>query len=192
MEIWMPTKKRSISKLNRKTGITARQERLIRSYLKLPYSRILIPEEDGRFSAEVLEFSGCNAQGNNAGEAFANLEEAAKSWIAACLRDGKEIPTPSVNYGYSGKFLLRLPRDLHRIASRKAERDAVSLNQCIVTSVAAWVGADNLLERLGARFQRKAPIILNQVLIHENATTASSRVVFPLAITTTSGMLADG
>jgi antitoxin HicB len=157
-------------------AITTKQEKTIKEYLKLPYSRILIPEEDGRFSAEVLEFSGCIAQGDNAGEAFDNLEQAAKLWLAACLRDGKDIPPPAVNYGYSGKFVLRLPRDLHRIASRKAERDAVSLNQCIVSSVAAWVGADNLLERMVSRFQHKRPVIINQVFFDSNATTSNSRV----------------
>jgi len=144
-------KRHSNSKRNQRTATSVDEERAIGEYLKQPYSRILIPDEDG-LSAEVLEFSGCIAQGDNPTEAFENLEKAAKSWIVATLRSGKEIPQPSVNYGYSGKFVLRLPRDLHRMAARKAERDGVSLNQCIVSSVAAWVGADNLLERLVSRF----------------------------------------
>ena len=54
-------------------------------YLKEPYSRVLLPEEDGRFSAEILEFPGCFAQGDNPGEAFDNLEMTAKSWIIGII-----------------------------------------------------------------------------------------------------------
>jgi antitoxin HicB len=120
----------------------------IQDYLKLPYARILIPEEDGRFSAEVLEFPGCYSQGNSAGEAFENLEKSATGWIESCLRLGQEIPPPSANQGFGGRIALRLPRSLHRVAVHKAQRDGISLNQCLVTAIAAWVGADNLFERI--------------------------------------------
>ncbi len=122
-----------------------------RDHLKLPYARILIPEGDGRFSAEVLEFPGCYSQGNSAEDAFENLEKAAVAWIEACQKLGQEIPPPSANQGYGGRFALRLPRSLHRLAAHKAERDGVSLNQCLVTAIAAWVGADNLFERIARK-----------------------------------------
>jgi predicted RNase H-like HicB family nuclease len=124
-----------------------------KDYLKEPYARILIPEEDGGFSAEVLEFPGCYAQGETAGEAFTNLEKAAIAWIEVCLDQGQEIPPPSSNQGYSGRLALRMPRALHRAATHKAHRDGVSLNQCLVTAVAAWVGADNLVERMAHKIE---------------------------------------
>jgi predicted RNase H-like HicB family nuclease len=119
-------------------------------YLKEPYSRILIPEkkEDGRYSAEILEFPGCYAQGSTPNEAFENLEEAARSWITACLANGQEIPQPATNHGYSGKFALRLPRSLHRKASQLAHREGVSLNQLFVTAISSWLGSDDLLSRM--------------------------------------------
>jgi predicted RNase H-like HicB family nuclease len=123
------------------------------NYLQQPYARILIPEEDGRFSAELLEFPGCYAEGDTADEAYTNLEKAAKSWIALTLDEGQDIPPPSANYDYSGKVMLRLPKSLHRMAARKAERDGVSLNQCLVTAVAAWVGADHLARQFVTKFQ---------------------------------------
>ncbi len=125
-------------------------------YLAQPYARILIPEASGGVSAELLEFPGCFAEGETANEAFANLEKAASSWIEVALSQGQEIPLPSASYGYSGKLVLRLPRELHRLASQKANRDGVSLNQCLVTAIAAWVGADNLYQRLVDRLERIA------------------------------------
>ncbi|KKK46677.1 hypothetical protein LCGC14_3162840, partial [marine sediment metagenome] len=41
--------------------------------LKRPYTRILVPEEDGSFSAEILEFPGCYADGETATDAYDNL-----------------------------------------------------------------------------------------------------------------------
>ena len=123
--------------------------RSAKDYLKLPYARILIPGEDGRFSAEVLEFPGCYSQGDSAGEAFTNLEKAAAAWDRGVpkarpekFRHHRRIK------GFGGRFALRLPRSLHRLAAHKAERDGVSLNQCLVAAIAAWVGADNLFERI--------------------------------------------
>jgi len=125
-------------------------------YLKEPYSRILIPEskEDGRYSAEILEFPGCYAQGSTPNEAFQNLEEAAKSWISTCLGSGQEIPPPATNHGYSGKFALRLPRSLHRKAAQLAHREGVSVNQLFVTAISSWLGSDDLLSRMAENATR--------------------------------------
>lgn len=58
---------------------------MLQEYLKQPYSRILIPNDDGSFSAEILEFPGCFAQGDSVTEAIKNIEDSALSWIQACL-----------------------------------------------------------------------------------------------------------
>jgi antitoxin HicB len=147
----MTTKKGLLAKSGKTMDISKKPPE---DYLKEPYARILIPEADGTFSAELLEFPGCFSQGDSPNEAFRNLEEAAKSWIEAALDQGQEIPPPSANHGYSGKIALRLPRSLHRLAMRKAERDNVSLNQCLVTAIASWVGADDVYTRYAERLSR--------------------------------------
>ena len=123
------------------------------AYLKEPYSRILIPNDDGTFSGEVLEFPGCVAEGDTANQAMENLEAAAMSWIEASLEQGLDIPEPSLNQGFGGKVALRLPRSLHRQAARLAERDGVSLNQFLVTAIAARVGAEDFNTRLSEKFE---------------------------------------
>jgi predicted RNase H-like HicB family nuclease len=127
----------------------------LENYLKKPYSRILIPDdESGTFTAEVLEFPGCIAQGDTAQEAYEQLEEAAKAWIEAALELGQEIPPPSLAHGYGGKVALRLPKSLHRHAAMAAERDGTSLNQFIVTAIAEKVGAHKLYEKLTGRMEQ--------------------------------------
>lgn len=145
--------KKSLPAKLRAGMVTRHENRRPEDYLRLPYARILIPEENGEFSAEVLEFPGCYAQGTSPDEAFRNLESAAAAWIKTCLDLDQEIPPPSANQGYGGRVALRLPRSLHRLAAHKAERDGVSLNQCLVTAVAAWVGADNLFERISQKVE---------------------------------------
>jgi antitoxin HicB len=117
-------------------------------YLKSPYARILIPQEDHTYFAEILEFPGCFAQGTTPQEAFGNLEEAAKAWIESALDQGQEIPPPSTNEGFSGRLILRLPRSLHRRATRMAERDRTSLNQFLMAAIAERLGAESLFNRM--------------------------------------------
>jgi len=127
----------------------------LENYLKKPYSRILIPDdESGTFTAEILEFPGCIAQGDTAKEAYERLEEAAKAWIEAALELGQEIPPPSLAHGYGGKVALRLPKSLHRQAAMAAERDGTSLNQFMVTAIAEKVGAHKLYEKLTGRMEQ--------------------------------------
>ena len=79
--------------------------------LKRPYARILIPdEESGTFTAQILEFPGCVAQGVNPAEAYERLESAAESWIEAALEMQQEIPPPAAEIQFSERFALRPPR----------------------------------------------------------------------------------
>jgi predicted RNase H-like HicB family nuclease len=122
--------------------------------LKAPYSRVLIPEDDGTFSAEILEFPGCFAQGNTPNEAFSNLEEAAKVWIEASLAQGLNIPSPSLNQSYSGKIALRIPRSLHKRAAQMAARDSTSLNQFLITAISSRIGAEDYHAHLVDNFEK--------------------------------------
>lgn len=128
----------------------------IDEYLKKPYSRILTPCEESGFTAEILEFPGCFAEGETAGKAYEALERAAKSWIEAAREQGQEIPEPINNQGYGGKIALRLPRSIHRQAVRMAERDETSLNQFLLGAISTRIGAEdfcnNLIERLRSGF----------------------------------------
>jgi len=125
-------------------------------YLKEPYSRVLIPdEESGTYTALILEFPGCIAQGDTPQEAYEHLEDAAKQWIEAALNLKQEIPSPSQSVSFGGRVLLRLPRSLHRQLSLIAEREGVSLNQFIVSALAEKVGAFNLYDKLTKKMDQK-------------------------------------
>jgi antitoxin HicB len=108
--------------------------------LKKPYARLAIPDEDGSFTAEIVEFPGCIASGHTMVEALDNLERIAVDWIAAALEQGQDIPEPLEAAGYSGKLVVRMSKSLHKRAAFCAERDGVSLNLFIVNCIAEQVG----------------------------------------------------
>jgi predicted RNase H-like HicB family nuclease len=144
--------------------------------LNRPYSRILIPEEDGTYTADMLEFSGCHAEGDTAAEAIKNLEEAAAEWIDAAIDQGQEIPPPMASRGYSGKINLRLPKSIHKQAARFAQRDDVSLNQFFTNAIAARVGAEELGERVVQRLERRLPFVIAIM----NVDQTPSAITFPM------------
>jgi predicted HicB family RNase H-like nuclease len=109
-------------------------------YLKKPYGRFVIPESDGTFRAEIIEFPGCIAVGDTAAAALASLEHVAVSWLQSVIARKQPIPEPVGNNGYSGKLLVRLPKSLHKKAAQISAKDGVSLNQFIVSSIAEQVG----------------------------------------------------
>ena len=53
---------------------------------------------------------------------------------------GQAIPEPAPKEEYSGKFVVRLPRSLHRQLVESAEREGVSLNQLVNVALAQVVG----------------------------------------------------
>ncbi len=127
-----------------------------KAVLARPYSRVLIPDgESGTFTAIILEFPGCVAQGSTPAEAYRRLEKAAESWILAANDLGQTVPEPREENTYSGRFPLRMPKGLHKTAAELAEREGTSLNQFIVAAVAEKVGATSLYVELRHRLERQ-------------------------------------
>jgi predicted RNase H-like HicB family nuclease len=126
----------------------------VEAILTRPYSRVLIPDsESGGFTARILEFPGCIAEGDSAEEALQNLEKAASGWIEAALDLGQEIPTPHVENEYSGKYPLRMPKSLHRQITELAEQEGTSINQFIVAALAEKAGSITASQRFSRQFE---------------------------------------
>jgi len=64
-------------------------------------------------------------------------------WLEISLEDGNPIPEPAPDEDYSGKFVARLPRSLHRQLVETAEREGVSLNQFVNVALARAVERTN-------------------------------------------------
>jgi antitoxin HicB len=109
-----------------------------------------MPEPDGSFRAEIIEFPGCIALADTASEALAKLEEVALSWLDVVLAKGQTVPDPIEGTNFSGKLVVRMPKSLHKKAAHLAARDGVSLNQFILASLAENVGERSAIFAVGA------------------------------------------
>lgn len=105
-----------------------------------PYIRELLPNEDGTWFARIVELPGCMTEGDTPEEAIHNLREAMDLWVRTALEDGQPIPEALHDREFSGKFVVRIPPDLHRDLTRRAMSENVSLNQHIVAALARSVG----------------------------------------------------
>ena len=100
-------------------------------YLGLQYPVTLYPDAEGGYVAEVKELPGCLSQGESLEEVMENIEEARQLWIETAYFSGKQrIPLPTTTeQEYSGRFVLRIPKSLHRRLVEAAQVEGVSLNQ---------------------------------------------------------------
>ena len=113
-------------------------------YMKLPYTIEVIRDEnedDPGWVARVLELPGCITQADDFEELGEMIEDAMRGWFEIALEDGIPISEPRPEESYSGKFVVRVPKSLHRQLVEEAEREGVSLNQYINVALAQAVAS---------------------------------------------------
>jgi len=88
---------------------------------------IIEPNEEGGFYARIPDMPSIFTGGVTEIEALKNAKAAIKEYLEICKKDRLPIPQSK-----SGKFNVRVPKDLHRELARKASEQGVSLNQLVV------------------------------------------------------------
>ena len=114
----------------------------IEDYLELPYTIEVFREDDPEnpgWVARVVELDGCITQADSFEELEEMIADAMRSWIIIALEDGFPIPEPRPLESYSGKFVVRLPRSLHRELVEAAEYEGVSLNMFVTSALSRSV-----------------------------------------------------
>ena len=127
-------------------------------YESLPYgSHLHFEPEDQIWVIRYPDLPGCVAHGATRAEALKAGEVAKVAWLTNAAANGEELPELRHEPTYSGKFVFRLPRSLHRHASETATEEGVSLNTYLVQLVTEGV------ERSGQRnFLRYLEGIMNR------------------------------
>jgi antitoxin HicB len=118
-------------------------EKNLTYYMGLPYRVEIYPEEDGSgYTAVVPDLPGCMTGADTLEEVWEMVEEAKGLWLEVALADGDHIPEPAPVEveAYSGKFVVRLPRSLHRQLAQRAQLEDTSLNQLVVMLLAEGMG----------------------------------------------------
>lgn len=87
-----------------------------------------IVEDDGAWTASVPDLPGCNSYGATINEAVENVQRTKDLWIQGQYEADADIPEPTDEEDYSGRFVLRIPKVLHRSLAHEARVQGVSLN----------------------------------------------------------------
>ncbi len=115
----------------------------IEYYLGLPYKVEIYPEPDGSgYTAILPELPGCMTCAPTLPELWEMVDDIKRLWLEVALEDGDYIPEPDPVEvkEYSGRFVVRLPRGLHRQLAECAERESTSLNTIVVSTLAHGMG----------------------------------------------------
>ena len=112
--------------------------------MNLPY-RIEVTqdhsEDNPGWVAMIKELPGCITQADTFEELEEMIKDSMRSWIEVALEDGLAIPEPRVEDDFSGKFVVRLPKSLHRELVELSDEEGVSLNTFVIHALARAVGS---------------------------------------------------
>jgi predicted HicB family RNase H-like nuclease len=106
---------------------TAQIKEASRHYLKM----VEWSEEDGCYIGSAPPIVGHCCHGTNEAQVLAQLQLIVEEWVEILLVDGKPLPAPTARKEFSGKFVVRISRDLHKKAALKAMARGESLNQFV-------------------------------------------------------------
>jgi predicted HicB family RNase H-like nuclease len=103
-----------------------------RRYLKV----VEWSDEDGVYIGSAPPIIGQCCHGTTEAEVLRQLTVIVEEWVEIFLRDGKPLPEPSAGKTYSGKFLVRVPPEVHQKVALKAAARGESLNQFVAETLA--------------------------------------------------------
>jgi predicted HicB family RNase H-like nuclease len=85
-------------------------------------------EEDGCYVGRCPGLMLGGVHGKDEKAVYRELCEAAEEVVEIHLKDGRPLPPATANRSYSGRFVLRLPADLHEALAVRALIRGESLN----------------------------------------------------------------
>jgi predicted HicB family RNase H-like nuclease len=91
--------------------------------------RVTWSEEDGENVALCAEFPSLSWLASEPEAALQGIREVVAEVVTDLQESGEGIPEPLAQKKYSGRFMLRIPRDLHRDLVLEAAESGISLNR---------------------------------------------------------------
>ena len=85
------------------------------------------------------------SDGETVVRSLANIREAKAEWVAYMLENNLSISELVDDNKYSGKFVVRIPKYLHKTISEQSKIEGLSLNQYVANSLAYVAGQNQVL-----------------------------------------------
>jgi predicted HicB family RNase H-like nuclease len=91
--------------------------------------RIVWSGEDGEYIGLCAEFPSLSCLGNSPEEALKGIRQVVAEVVADLQKNNEPVPEPIATKQFSGKFMVRVPPELHRQLAIEAAEAGVSLNR---------------------------------------------------------------
>jgi len=91
--------------------------------------RVTWSEEDGEFVGLCAEFPGLSWLAISPDKALQGIRSVVSTCVQDMVENGEDIPKPIATRQYSGKFMVRIPPEVHRHLATQAAESGVSLNR---------------------------------------------------------------
>lgn len=98
--------------------------------------RVTWSEEDQEHVALCREFPSMSWLASTPEGALRGIRKAVAEVVADMAGSGEKIPEPLASRKYSGKFMVRVPPELHRHLAMEAAEEHVSLNRLVSAKLA--------------------------------------------------------
>jgi predicted HicB family RNase H-like nuclease len=98
--------------------------------------RITWSEDDREFVGLCLEFPSLSWLAKNPEAALKGIRRVVKEAVQEMESHGESSPSPISGRSYSGKFIVRIPPEVHRALAIKAAEQGISLNRFISARLA--------------------------------------------------------
>lgn len=93
--------------------------------------RIIWSEDDGEYVGLCTEFPSLSWLAEEQEEAFVGIRRLVAQVLEDMKSSGEVPPEPMASKSYSGKFMVRVPPEVHRELSIEASEAGVSLNRIV-------------------------------------------------------------
>lgn len=97
--------------------------------------RVTWSEEDGEFVGLCAEFPSLSWLADGPERALRGIRRLVRETVSDLKKDHEPIPEPLATRSYSGKFIVRVPPELHRKLTIQAAEAGVSLNRLIASKL---------------------------------------------------------
>jgi predicted HicB family RNase H-like nuclease len=97
--------------------------------------RVTWSEEDQENIGLCAEFPSLSWLQKNPEKALSGIRKLVKSCISDLAANNEEIPEPISARNFSGKFIVRVPPQTHRMLAIQAAESGVSLNRLVASKL---------------------------------------------------------
>jgi len=93
--------------------------------------RVAWSDEDREFVGSCAEFPGLSWLDKSPAKALAGIRRVVADCVEDMEESGESLPEPVASRNYSGKFMVRVPPQLHRELAIRAAESGISLNRLV-------------------------------------------------------------